>query len=207
MLRSQINPHFLYNTLELVRSCARTGEYQLVDPIVTAMGKMFRYSITGEPVILFAKEIEIVKSYISIQQARFKDRFTVIYHFAEDTYSVPVIKMLLQPVVENAILHGLEGRARDGVLFIGAAVDQGELVITVRDNGVGISPDRLASINDQLGGASSDINNHLGLYNISARLRLHYGKDCGLTVASRPDDGTCVVIRLPIDGQADGKER
>lgn len=112
---------------------------------------------------------------------------------------MPVFKMLLQPLVENAFVHGLEPKPDNGVLYIGARTDENMLCITIRDNGVGIEPERLEEIRHQIDAGAIDTSSHLGLVNVDARIKLQYGKEYGLEISGLPMDGTCMTIRLPID--------
>ncbi len=205
MLRSQINPHFLYNTLELIRAMAIKGDIDHVSMITSAMGKIYRYTAKGDSLVPLAQEVEIVKSYISIQQARFEGRITTLYSISPEAAQVPVFKMLLQPLVENAFIHGLESRPSDGTLYLGAKVEGNMLSITVRDNGAGITPEKLAELEARFSASEYDTSEHLGLVNISARLRLQYGDAAGLHITGAPGDGTCVSICIPLSKRP-GKE-
>ena len=205
MLRSQINPHFLYNTLELIRAMAIKGDIDHVSMITSAMGKIYRYTAKGDSLVPLAQEVEIVKSYISIQQARFEGRITTLYSISPEAAQVPVFKMLLQPLVENAFIHGLESRPSDGTLYLGAKVEGNMLSITVRDNGAGITPEKLAELEARFSASEYDTSEHLGLVNISARLRLQYSDAAGLHITGAPGDGTCVSICIPLSKRP-GKE-
>ena len=198
MLRSQINPHFLYNTLELIRAMAIKGDVEHVSLVTSAMGRIYRYTAKGEPFVPLSREIDIVKSYVSIQQARFGERITTLYSISVPAARVPVPKMLLQPLVENAFVHGLEPQEADGVLYIGARTEGCVLRITVRDNGRGIPPEHLAELQQRLAANHYDTSRHLGLMNINARLRLQYGDAYGLQLSGAPGDGTCVTICIPL---------
>ncbi len=198
-LRSQINPHFLYNTLEMIRDAAIKGDAEQVSRVTSAIGKIYRYTVKGAPLVPLSQEIDIIKAYVSIQQARFQNRITTIYNVSEAAACVPVFKMLLQPLVENAFVHGLEPKPDNGVLYIGARTDENMLCITIRDNGVGIEPERLEEIRHQIDAGAIDTSSHLGLVNVDARIKLQYGKEYGLEISGLPMDGTCMTIRLPID--------
>lgn len=198
VMRSQINPHFLYNTLELIRAMAIKGDIEHVSLITSAMGKIYRYTAKGEPFVPLAQEIDIVKSYVSIQQARFGERITTLYNVSAAAARVSVPKMLLQPLVENAFIHGLEALERGGLLYIGAHTEGSLLRITIRDNGLGMPPEKLAELEQRLTANHYDTSQHLGLANINARLRLQYGDAYGLRLSSAPGDGTCVAIHIPL---------
>ena len=198
VLRSQINPHFLYNTLELIRAAALRKDTEQVSLITSAIGKIYRYNSKGEPFVPLSQEIDIIKAYVNIQQARFQNRITTLYSVSKEAAGVPIFKMLLQPLVENAFVHGLEPKPESGMLYIGAKAEDGLLCVSIRDNGVGIPPEKLEEIERQLAAKSADTSSHLGLANINARLKLQYGEKYGLSVSSSFGDGTCVTIRQPV---------
>lgn len=196
-LRSQINPHFIYNTLELMRGIAADHNVPQIGQISVSMGKILRYSITGEHIVPLQREITMAFAYLHIQQARFPNRFTVLTNFQPDTVHIPVIKMLLQPLIENAIFHGLEPKEGNGTLFL-SSVRNGEILkITVRDNGVGIPAEKLSDIQYSLNSPIYDTSRNIGLVNTNARLHLQYGPDYGICVESMEGDGTCVTLELP----------
>ena len=196
-LRSQINPHFLYNTLELIRADAIEGNIEVVSSITAAMGKIYRYSIKGEPFVPLRKELEVVRAYLTIQQNRFQSKIRVLNKIDEKALSVMIPKMILQPLVENAVVHGLEPSEGSGMIFIGAIVQDGLLKVTVRDNGIGISPDQLERLQHRLSSQDS-FNDHIGICNVNARLKLQYGNRCSLQISSPPGDGTCIVVQIPV---------
>ena len=200
-LRSQINPHFLYNTLELIRADATAGRIDQVSAITASMGRFYRYSVKGAPMVTLKEEIEHVKAYMTIQQERFNGKITMLYNISTEAEGVLIPKMILQPLVENAIIHGLEPAGGIGILFIGALIQNGTLVISVRDSGMGIPPQRLVQLEQQLHAPDPD-NNHIGLANVSERLRLQYGPAGALRIESTPDDGTCIYLELPAGEQA-----
>lgn len=198
-LRSQINPHFLYNTLELIRADAIAGKTKEVSAITSAMGKMYRYAIKGAQTVTLKEELESVKAYICIQQARSNGRFSVIYSIAADTQSVCIPKMILQPLVENAFLHGLEPRNQEGIIFIGTSLQDGCLEICVRDDGIGIAKLQLEQIVQQIEGNGDKRNNmSVGLENVVARLRLQYGEKVSYSLTSSPNAGTCIILKVPM---------
>ena len=196
-LRSQINPHFIYNTLELIRDIADEHAVPRLSGIAVSMGKIMRYNIKGNETVPLQQEIDISLAYIKIQQARFHDRITVFPNFQQNTLQVPVIKMLLQPLIENAIFHGIEPMEGTGILYLGSIIEQDKLIITIRDNGTGIPPGKLGEIQDALSSPFYDTGRHVGLVNTNARIRLQYGVQYGISVESTEDDGCCIVMTLP----------
>lgn len=196
-LRSQIDPHFLYNTLEVIRKMALEKESPEIAQMTVDMGNIFRYSAKGEDEVTLEGEIAIIKSYIRIQQMRFAGKIEVFYFIPEEVLHLRVMKMLLQPIVENSIFHGLEPRNQKGSLYIGARLEDETLIITVKDDGVGIAQEQLDEIQGMLAEDSTDTREHVGLLNTHARIRLYYGRAYGISIESCPEDGTTVIMKLP----------
>ncbi|MGL4344935.1 MAG: sensor histidine kinase [Cellulosilyticaceae bacterium] len=200
-LRSQINPHFLYNTLESIRGLAMENNSPEIAQIALCMGKIFNYSIRGKNKTALEEEIAITKSYLDIQRIRFNQKFEVIYNILPPTSQVIVPKMILQPLIENAIFHGLEPKLTKGVLYIASSMADHTLYITIQDDGVGIPPSKLQALVDSL--ASSNLltptpSMHIGVLNVHNRIRLEYGDGYGLTFESTVNIGTKTTLTLPI---------
>lgn len=202
-MRSQIDPHFLYNTLETVRKMALVEGADSVADMAVDMGKIFRYSTKGDSMVALREELEMIRSYLHIQQMRFGDRIHVFYSVTEEAASCMIVKMLMQPCVENAIIHGLEPKEQPGSLFIAAKTEEGQLVLTIKDDGVGICPERLQEICSGLEQEIYDTSKHVGILNTQARIRLRYGRAYGISVQSRLGDGTTVTIRVPAERKDD----
>lgn len=196
-MRSQIDPHFLYNTLEVFRKMALIKDSPEMAQMAVDMGSIFRYSTKGDSFVPLADEIAIIKSYIRIQKTRFQGKIEVFYSLPPETLKVSVMKMILQPIVENAIYHGLEPKVGKGNLFIGARVEKGTLVITVKDDGVGISEEMLEEILWSLKQQTYDTSKHVGIINTQARIQLQYGTEYGVSLESKFGDGTTVTISVP----------
>ncbi|WP_409346499.1 sensor histidine kinase [Paenibacillus sp. MBLB4367] len=203
-LRSQINPHFLYNTLEVIKGMAAVKKVPEIREIAKALGQIFRYSVKGEDTVTLKTEFGIIESYVQIQQLRFAGRFQVRYELAEETLDCQIPKMLVQPIVENAVFHGLEPNENLGTLTIASCLgESGELIISVEDNGLGIEPDRLARVRGILSkpNAVDQEGNQqftsIGLANVNNRIRLTYGGNFGLEVESTLGIGTRIVLKLP----------
>ena len=147
-LRSQINPHFLYNTLTAICGMASAGMTDEIISVTNALSQIFRYSIKGSDLVTVAEELEIVKSYLKIQLTRFEGRFTVRYDMSDDSYACLIPKMIIQPLVENAIVHGLEQSLKKGELLIGAGrnPEYGYLALWIYDTGVGMPSEKLEEI-------------------------------------------------------------
>ncbi len=204
MLKSQINPHFLYNTLESIKGLAIKEGIADIRDMAKSLGKMFQYSIKGDDLVSFKDELNIVKSYMQIQQIRFRDRFVVDYEISEDILECYVIKMILQPIVENAIYHGLEPKKGIGRLSImGEINDENELLLTIRDDGAGIEPDILERLKEILAAENSQESrlnekSGIGITNVNSRIKFTYGNNYGCQVESVFGMYTEVTVKLPV---------
>ncbi|NMO96827.1 cache domain-containing sensor histidine kinase [Paenibacillus lemnae] len=212
-LQSQINPHFLYNTLDSIYWSAKNYEAEEISEMVMNLSRFFRLSLDkGRQLFTLEESIQHLHYYLRIQQLRFLDSFEVEYDIHEDTRALHILKLLLQPLVENAILHGMEGRTEGGRLVISSEIIEELLVIKVWDNGPGIGEDRLSYIknelermeNRSLSSLSLDqehANDLFGLRNVYTRIRLYYGERAGLEIYSHSAEGagTTAVISLPLE--------
>ncbi|AEE16657.1 integral membrane sensor signal transduction histidine kinase [Treponema brennaborense DSM 12168] len=204
-LQNQINPHFLYNTLEAIRSEAVVAGLSTVADMSETLANFFRYTVsTMSETVTLADELKNVRDYFTIQRFRFGDRIRLHVLIPQDSplqfYRLP--KLILQPIVENAIIHGLEDRVRGGEITIDARSTPRNLILTVEDNGKGIAHDKLIEMNRQLGMQFSSAERTgkqrgIAVFNVNERLRLLYGMHCGLTYCSMPRIGTTVEIVLP----------
>lgn len=207
-LQNQINPHFLYNTLETIRGQAIVDDnYKLADMTET-LARYFRYNISkNKDDVTLEQELENIQNYIKIHQYRFPERFQFrIYpHVPHEEYSSCMIpKMTLQPLVENAIFHGLEQKLEQGKIQIHIDMTVDKLIVIVSDDGVGMSPEKLKELNQKLLKAESRVelsspgrSNGIALGNVNSRLRMLYGPNYGITVTSTLGLGTEVEITLP----------
>jgi two-component system sensor histidine kinase YesM len=202
-LKGQVNPHFLYNTLDAIRGIAAERAVPEIREMTTSLARIFRYSVKGKDFVELNEEIGIVKSYLKIQTIRFAGRFDLFFDIPEDLEMLEVPKLILQPIVENAIYHGLEPRYDKGSLSIRAetiAVDR-ICILRIQDNGVGIDEVRLLHICDVLAGRATSPEDRakvgIGLMNVQNRLKFIYGEAYGLSINSTMNQGTEVVIKLP----------
>ncbi len=202
-LQNQINPHFLYNTLEAIRSEALIGGLGSVAEMSESLAKFFRYTISNtENFVTVADEIRNVRDYMRIQQYRFGERISLKLLIPDDDESLKaeIPKLILQPIVENAIIHGLEEKKEGGWIEISSRTSDSVIEISVKDNGVGIEPDALLEINRSLSQFSSDKSGKHGgiaISNVNNRLHLLFGSDAGLAYYSVRGIGTTAVIRIP----------
>lgn len=195
-LRAQINPHFLFNVLDTIGWKAQMAGDEEVAEMVVSLGDLLRANIASEDTdeIRLKDELENVKFYLYLQKARFEDRFlTEIRVEGEELLRCVVPRLSLQPLVENAIVHGLEGKAGQGRLSIYAESDGNDLLLTVEDDGLGFEPDKLRPDAPEPAGHHT----HIGISNLHRRIALLYGPPWGLTMISAPGKGTKAVMRLP----------
>ncbi len=199
-LQSQINPHFLYNTLDTLQWKALEYDAFEVADLVNSLSRFFRISLSsGNEYISIAKETEHVQNYLDIQKVRYKDKvnYSITVDPAITQKMVP--KLIIQPLVENAIYHGLKPRKENGHIEIIVSSDSDFLVIEVRDDGIGMNPEKLAQLQNNL--ANSVESDHYGLYNINERLKFAFGDDYQIRVASKPNKGTIVLLKIPIQSE------
>ncbi|PZE20529.1 cache domain-containing sensor histidine kinase [Paenibacillus xerothermodurans] len=205
VLQSQISPHFLYNTLNSVVRMAGTGKSEDVITMITALSKFFRISLSrGQSVIAVGDELEHVRNYMIIQQNRYKNKFDFKISAEEETLTCKTIKLILQPLVENAIYHGIEQMADPGYIQISAAIVDHKLLFEVTDNGLGMPEDKLSQL--LTAGTSSAEGSGVGVRNVHERLRLTYGAPYGLEIASELEEGTCVKAWIPVIRDEDAGE-
>lgn len=200
-LRSQINPHFLYNTLETMVGIAYTEGLPQIAEIARALSLIFKYIVKGADMVPLKNELKIAKNYLLIQGIRFEGRFKTTYQLDEDCLEIPVPKMILQPLIENAVVHGIEGQQKQCELILSTHRQEGTLVLTVSDDGSGIAPEELAQIRERLQRehSVSEPAHHVGMQNVHERIRLIYGKEYGLSIDSTLGQGTTIKIMIPID--------
>lgn len=202
MLSAQINPHYLYNTLETIRMKSLTSGNREVADSIKILGKTLHYVLenTGTAFTSLQKELDHVENYLAIQRLRFGDRINYELRIQEgvDTTSYSILPLLLQPVVENAVVHGLETVDGVGRIIISITKEDGSLRIDICDSGTGMEPEQLQSILSGLN-AEQMPRSSIALYNIHQRIRLRYGVSYGVTVESEPGRGTCVTLRLPAE--------
>lgn len=205
LLQSQINPHFLYNTLDSIYSAAVTDQMPEVSEMVYNLAHFFRVSLgKGKDAFTLEETLQHLMYYIRVQQIRM-DHFTVQMDIAEETRSIPIVKLLLQPIVENAIVHGLAPSAGGGALIIRSRLEPDLLKIVIEDTGIGIEAPLLADIRAELNGItafsyrSNDIpfQRHFGLKNVKSRMKLYYGERADLQIESVFGEGTRVTLTLP----------
>ncbi|MFA4034563.1 sensor histidine kinase [Blautia stercoris] len=197
LLQSQINPHFLYNTLDSIIWMIRSEEYDGAGEMVSLLAKFFRISLSqGKDMIPLEKELEHATSYLAIQNIRFKDKFEFQVNAAPHLLNYLCPKLSIQPLLENAIYHGMEGMYEDGEIEIRIYEKEGAIKIEVADNGPGMTAEKLDYIMHNKV-VSSKRGSGIGVRNVNERIQLIYGKNYGITIASELDEGTVVTITIP----------
>lgn len=196
-LQAQINPHFLYNTLDSIVWMVENERYQEAITMVTSLAGFFRISLSkGKNIITVKDELKHAENYITIQHMRFKDKFTFKINADEEVMDFVTIKLVIQPLIENAVYHGMEFMDGDGEIIVNAYKKDNELYIDVIDNGMGIPPE----IAEQLltkGSRAKGKGSGVGLKNVQERIQIYFGKEYGLSIISEPDEGTLIRIHLP----------
>lgn len=193
MLQAQLNPHFLYNTLDSMKWMGITHQAPEVATLAADLASLLRAGISGNDFVSLEEELELVERYIDIQSIRFEDRFTCEIAVEEKFQRCMVPKLVLQPIVENAVLHGVNDM-EDGFIKIWAEGDAEMITIFVSDNGRGMPPELVEAINR---GDAREAGGHLGIYNVNSIIKLHFGAHYGLSAQSAPGEGTRVGVRLP----------
>jgi len=204
-LEAHINSHFLFNTLESINSMAELDEDEKIATMSLALGNMFRYSIkTKSELVTLADELQHVQDYVSIQLIRFSSRFSLIREIPQELYQKKVLKLILQPLVENALYHGLNYCTCGDRIILHSRCEGQMLYISVSDNGQGMPPETLEKLQQKLQEEASFTElgrrskQSIGLKNIHSRIELYYGKGYGLTLESKEGIGTTITIRIPV---------
>ncbi|NJD04140.1 MAG: sensor histidine kinase [Ruminiclostridium sp.] len=195
-LQSQINPHFLYNTLDMINWAAAINQVPEIESTVQNLAKFYKLSLSkGKETIPIADEIEHIKVYLEIQNQRLENRIKLDLNIDEEIYEYSTIKIILQPIVENAILHGImEKENNTGEIRISGKLDNSDIIISIHDDGIGMSEEKLQTL---LTKEISSQNYGYGIKNINERIKLYYGSQYGLTYKSAVGEGTSVEVRIP----------
>ncbi len=196
-LQAQINPHFLYNTLESVIWMAETNNNKIV-PMIEALAKLFRISLnSGREFISVEEEMEHVRNYLVIQSMRYQNKFEYVFEIADEVRKKQMLKLLVQPIVENSLYHGIKKKRGSGLIRISVGLEGEDIRIEVEDDGCGID----ASVMKQLmeGGIQPKKSggSGIGVRNVNERIKLYFGPDYGLSCTSEENQGTRMTIRLP----------
>lgn len=196
-LQSQINPHFMYNTLDCIGSIAAVNNVVEIEDIVDSLATILRYATESSPYTTITEEIAIVKKYFTIQNIRYQNKFELEIRIDADIWNLTILRMSIQPIVENAFKHGFFTNSTHNILKICGFLQDDVIVLEIIDDGCGISPERyeelLSSLNDNIGLPTKKI----GIANINSRIKLHYGSEYGVDIESEYGKYTCVRLRIP----------
>ena len=204
LLQSQIKPHFLFNTLNTISGMAEIEEAEVTESMIRSLSRLFRYNLhTTDQFVSLSQELEVNRDYLYLQQMRFGDR--VLYEFipelgsreAEELSDIQVPVFLLQPLVENAVIHGISRKEQGGKITISSGKTDDALHIRVADTGVGMDPETLQGLKNKLAGAPSDVHVGIGIGNLYQRLNTLYGED-SLRISSESGEGTQIDVTIPL---------
>lgn len=210
-LEARINSHFLFNTLESINSIAEIEDNDRIATMSLALGNMFRYSIkTPSELVSIEDELKNVHDYVCIQQIRFDHKFSLDVKIPQDMYALKVLKLILQPLVENSLYHGLNYCTAGDTIEILGRKETNYIYLNVNDNGKGMSPDTLAALNSRLMEEATftelghRTKHSIGLKNIQTRIELYYGRGYGLAITSEEGKGTHIQIKIPVLEKKEG---
>lgn len=202
VLQSQINPHFLYNTLDSIIWLVEDERNEEATMMITALSRFFRIGISGgKTIITVRQELEHARNYLAIQKIRYKNKFEYTLEAEKGTLECQTLKLVLQPLIENALYHGIQYIQHQGQIHIQVWQEEGLLMYRVQDNGVGMERNRCASLLEEDTIISSK-GSGIGIRNVHRRIQLYYGIDYGLEIESEQDEGTTVLIKMPLTDQA-----
>ncbi|MDY3361407.1 MAG: histidine kinase [Clostridium celatum] len=197
-LQNQINPHFIYNTLESIHMMAEINDDIETSTMAEYFGEIIRYSMNRRiNTVTLKEELKIIDNYIYLQKIRFDQLFTIENMVSDELLSCEIIKMIIQPLIENAIYHGLSECSGNGKIIIQGSKVNNNLLLTISDNGIGIPEEKLQDLNDYINDKNHNFNG-IALRNINKRLKLNYGENYGLEIFSIEGNGTSMVLTLPL---------
>ncbi|GKU27662.1 cache domain-containing sensor histidine kinase [Clostridium folliculivorans] len=192
-MQAQINPHFLYNTLDTIVWMAKIKKEPDIEKITMALSRFFRMSLhKGEKYITISEEISLIQSFVVIEQMRFPNELQISYNIPDDILDEYILKLTIQPIVENALKHGVRGKKENGRIEINGMKYDNMLIFEVIDNGKGFDPKML----DEFDNLDKSKSGGYGLKNVDERIKLEYGSKYGISILSQPNKGTTVIIRV-----------
>ncbi len=200
LLQAQINPHFLYNTLDTITWMAEDGKSDEVVDLVSALSEFFRVSLSkGRDYITLKEEESHIRSYLQIQQFRYADILEYEINIPQELSEFPVLKLTLQPIVENALYHGIKQKREKGKIIVEGEYSNQAILLTVKDNGIGMTEETLDKMRRSIKKEGPiTLDTGFGLANVNERIRLNYGKEYGLRIESEYNVGTTITVHLPM---------
>lgn len=200
-LQQQINPHFLYNVLENIFWIADMGGYEEISEMISELGSYFKTSICeNNEFIPISNEIENVKSYIKLQKIMSDNTFDVKWEIEDEILNYKIIKLILQPIIENSIIHGLFNKKETGLITIKCYKNNDKIVFQVCDNGCGIQKEKLNELISYINSKENNTKRGVGIKNVNQRIKLYFGDNYGITILSQVGKGTCMKVEVPIKG-------
>ena len=193
MMQAQLNPHFLYNTLDTIKWMAKSAKVEPISQLSQKLARILRTSIVKEQFITIGEEFQICSDYGEIQNIRFQGKYQFLFDCPKDLLSYKIPKLIIQPLVENAIIHGLRMKEA-GIIKVFTSKNNDAIILSVQDNGIGIDDEMMQFINTH---QWKQIDGHIGMYNVDSILRLHYGVNSGLHAQRLEEGGTLIQITLP----------
>ncbi|WP_422658707.1 sensor histidine kinase [Paenibacillus sp. EC2-1] len=204
-LQAQINPHFVLNTLNNIKWMAYIRNNKEVGDMLSNLGGILEQSIgRGGTIIPLTQEIQYIENYVELMKMKFNEKLSVEYDIPGELMSQEVIKIMLQPVIENSLMHGIEPMNGMGKIIVRARQEEEKFILTVEDNGVGISEEKLEELYTRLAAGSEELPERIGIKNVHDRIRLQYGPDFGIEIFSKLGEGTTVAFVLPIKQMEEG---
>lgn len=197
-LQSQINPHFLYNTLEAIRmNAVNSGSNEVAD-MIYSLGNLFRISLQKQMVVSIDDEVMHCKLYLELLRIRYRDRLNYEINTDSKALKYSIIKFALQPLIENCIIHGIDKHRKDNIILLDASLENDYVIVKISDNGKGIDDDKLKEINSSLEDTDDSYPaTHIGLHNVNKRLKNYYGDSYSFDIESKPNKGTLVTLTIP----------
>lgn len=203
-MQELIKPHFIYNTLDSIIGLLEQNRNDDAIDIIDSLGKFFRTSLShGREVVLIREEIDHIRSYLMIQQFRFSNKFDYLFELDDVIYNFKTVKLILQPLVENSIYHGIRSLDKKGLIVINGYLKDDQIIFEISDNGEGIGEEKIAQLNRIMSGEEEveDQNMYFGIRNVNERIKLNFGSDYGLKYQSKVSVGTKVVVNIPQIGR------
>ena len=198
LLQAQINPHFLYNTLDAIVWSAEAGNQKQVVKMVGSLSEFFRTSLNkGKEMVTIREELQHVRSYLEIQQIRYQDILSYEIDVPTELHNYLIPKITIQPLVENALYHGIKNRRGGGKISVTGELGESDYIIKVADDGIGMNEERLDQVRRGLTDKDPDSGKIYGLYNVNERIRLEFGEEYGISIDSAYEKGTTLTVRLP----------
>ena len=200
LLQEQINPHFLYNTLDTIVWLIESNETEQAVDMVVTLSNFFRIVLSkGKEFITIREETEHIQSYLEIQQVRYHDIMEYDIRIDEAIYDYRIPKLTLQPIVENALYHGIKYKRAKGFIHVNGERDGDKIYLTVQDDGVGMDEEELVQIREEISRPCKETEKGFGLANVNERIRMYYGSEYGMSIESEKGRGTIVELVIPAD--------